>query len=1761
MSVKIIIRYFSRLIFLVCILTTAVMVSPAAAQNPAGDTSAGAGLFSPDLLRVSEDSVITGQSADYSAGGDGFPPEFRWAVPAGVGVHAFSVAIDDQDNVYTTDPINHSIWKFTPEGSRLQQWGHAGTGPGEFTAPFGVAVNSSGYIYVTDLDRVQVFGPDGSFERQWGSAGNGTGEFNSVIGIAVNSSGYVYTSESRTNRIQVFDPEGNFLTAWGTAGSGPGEFNGPMSIAVNGSGCLFVADQFNNRVQVFDPSGGFVQSWNKPDGSSGSGEGEFSFPQTITVSGSGSVYVGDAGNRRVQVFDEAGGYVQQFPASVGLGIAVNSSGYVYLTDYSYDRIQVFDPAGADVSAWGARGDGEGKFFHPWGVAVDASGYSFVTDSENHRVQVFSPAGDYAGQWGSQGSGNGQFLLPLGIAVNRSGVVYVADSANNRVQVFTPFGGYLTQWGSYGTGAGQLSDPRGIAVNSSGFVYVTETANARVQIFTGDGVSLGYWGNPGSGAGEFNGPMGIAVNSSGFVFVSENSNNRVQVFDPSGAYVMQIGSYGSGDGMLSSPIGVATDAGGRILVADSGNHRVQVFDLNGVYAGLWGSQGTNPGQFYLPAGIAADSSGNVLVAEWFNDRIQKFAFPQSNMNAPVAVFIANVTSGTAPLAVQFTDLSVPGNTPITNYSWDFGDGSGSVQPNPVHTFTDTGENIVRLTVTDSRFLSASNTSVIVVTSGDTPSELGRDWVLAKEHADFSDRQGHATVVLNDSLMLIAGMNPNGPGGSWIFNNEVWKTDDGITWTPVTMDAGFPKRAGHESVVFDGRIWVVGGRNGDTLAPLNDVWYSANGVDWTQAASAAPFDPRWDFGLTVYDGKMWVIGGSANDGTPVNDVWYSSDGINWTQATANAGFPARMEPSAVVYGGKMWVTGGFDWAQVFNDVWSSTDGVHWNLETAHADFPARRYQHAEVLDGKLWVIGGTDMTDSISDVWYSADGRNWTQATPAAAFPPRYAFTTAAFLNRLWVIGGTTGNDVWYSGAASGNLPVTITIDPGTSVNSTIASVPDGSTIILNPGTFFEHDIVVTHDITIRANTSAGGSAANTIIDAEFAGRILDDSSNHDLAIDNLSFIHGYATDGGAIYIANSDLNATRPSIITITSSSISNCSAAYDGGAILARSTHPCCMPAPNITILSTAFTSCSAVRGGAIFTNGANVSMRFSRIYGDTDNPVAIWYNTFDAPDNWWGTNDDPSGLVTGMGTMTTSPWLVLDISATPSGIMTGNTSLIQANLTRNSAGDDTSVGGIFVPDGVPVVYGFTGSSGNLLPPVGNITAGWNVTTFEPAEAGPRLFSATVDNQTVYANVTVTAPQALPVPYIWASPASGDAPLDVLFMGDSDGSALSWNWSFGDGAFADERNVSHTYQDPGNYTVNLTIEYPDGVNTTSQEDLVRVTAPEPLPAPYIWASTQDGDAPLVVQFIGSSDGTPLAWNWSFGDGFYADGQNITTHTYQTAGIYTVNLTIEYPTGVNTTSQADMITVTEQPLPAPYIWASTQAGDAPLEVQFVGYSEGTPLNWSWSFGDGEFAEGRNATHMYLTPGIYTVNLTIEYPGGMNTTSQADMITVTAPVIANFTANTTTGKVPLAVRFTDESSGAPTSWAWNFGDGTNSSLQNPEHTYTAAGNYTVALTVTGASGSNTTIRPAYIRAASATKPVAAFTANRTSGKRPLAVKFTDQSTGSPMSWAWSFGDGTTSTLQNPSHTYTRLGVYTVSLTAANDQGSSKKTRSYYIWVTPW
>ncbi len=410
------------------------------------------------------------------------------------------------------------------------------------------------------------------------------------------------------------------------------------------------------------------------------------------------------------------------------------------------------------------------------------------------------------------------------------------------------------------------------------------------------------------------------------------------------------------------------------------------------------------------------------------------------------------------------------------------------------------------------------------------------------------------------------------------------------------------------------------------------------------------------------------------------------------------------------------------------------------------------------------------------------------------------------------------------------------------------------------------------------------------------------------------------------------------------------------------------------------------------------------------------------------------------------------------------------------------------------------------------------------------------------------------------TPTSGTKPLTVNFTDQSTGSINSWLWDFGDGGSSTQANPSHSYTTAGQYTVKLTVSGPDGSDSKTRTNYINVT--EPAPVADFSATPLSGTNPLDVSFTNQSTGVVSSYSWDFGDGGSSTQAN-PGHSYTTAGQYTVKLTVSGPGGSNSKTRTNYINVSEPNQPPVADFSATPLfGGRPLNVSFTNLSTGDISTYAWSFGDGGSSTQPNPSHEYTANGSYTVSLTVSGPGGSNTKTQTNYISVTDPEpapVADFSGTPVSGLAPLTVKFSDLSSGNITSWSWDFGDGGSSAQGSPSHTYTTAGDYTVKLTVTGPGGSNSKTRNNYIHVVdSIAPPVADFSASPLSGINPLIVGFNDLSSGNISSWLWNFGDGGTSTESRPVHKYETAGDYTVKLTVTGPGGSDSKTRTNYIHV---
>ena len=561
-----------------------------------------------------------------------------------------------------------------------------------------------------------------------------------------------------------------------------------------------------------------------------------------------------------------------------------------------------------------------------------------------------------------------------------------------------------------------------------------------------------------------------------------------------------------------------------------------------------------------------------------------------------------------------------------------------------------------------------------------------------------------------------------------------------------------------------------------------------------------------------------------------------------------------------------------------------------------------------------------------------------------------------------------------------------------------------------------------------------------------------------------------------------------------------------------------------------------------------------------------------------------------------TEPAPTADFSATP----TSGFGALTVDFTNNS---------IYSPDmlklaksDVEVTFAWDFGDGNSSSDVnpqhiyGIVSA---PTTYTVTLIATTPFGVSTATKESYISVTEPAPTA----DFSATPTSGFGALTVDFTNaSSDGinkskiSIIDFAWNFGDGGSSSEMNPQHIYgvvSAPTTYTVTLIATTPFGVSTATKENYISVS--EPAPVASFSGTPLSGFGPLTTDFTDSSEGSPTAWAWSFGDGGSSSDQN-PQHVYGTVSAptsYTVRLIVTSPFGESTSEQVNYVSVTE-PAPTAEFSGTPTSGFGALTVNFTNASLGvtdvdksrtapppppTTPTWVWSFGDGGSSNSLNPQHIYgvvSAPTTYTVRLIVTTPFGVSTATKENYISVSEPApVASFSGTPLSGFGPLTTDFTDSSEGSPTAWAWSFGDGGSSSDQNPQHVYGTVAvptSYTVQLIVTSPFGESTSVQENYVSISQA-GPVAEFSGTPTSGYGELTVDFTNESIYGPdkkklvdvapsVTWAWEFGDGGTSTDMDPQHIYGVVSApttYTVTLIATTPFGISTVTKENYISVT--
>ncbi len=372
----------------------------------------------------------------------------------------------------------------------------------------------------------------------------------------------------------------------------------------------------------------------------------------------------------------------------------------------------------------------------------------------------------------------------------------------------------------------------------------------------------------------------------------------------------------------------------------------------------------------------------------------------------------------------------------------------------------------------------------------------------------------------------------------------------------------------------------------------------------------------------------------------------------------------------------------------------------------------------------------------------------------------------------------------------------------------------------------------------------------------------------------------------------------------------------------------------------------------------------------------------------------------------------------------------------------------------------------------------------------------------------------------------------VAYLNNNSSNYTSWLWKFGDGSNSSNVVATKSYSTPGYYDITL-IAYE---NICSDTMVIPHAIYVSRPAANFTYSQSTVCLPVTATFQDLSVDA-AKWYWDFGDGATDTVQN-PVHVFTTKPVNPITLIIKDVNGCQKDSTKNNIELTNAE------FGFTSSGNCnPVTVTFADSSL-NPISWLWNFGDGTSSTDPNPTHTYSTNGSYDVELTVEAAEGCFSTVHMDSLIVVGQTTANFTADTTNGCLPLLVEFTDLSSNV-IGWEWDFGDGSTSSNQNPNHVYTSPGKYTIRLITENIFGcTDTIIKSEMINVRGA---VPNFSVSSTNGCAPAIITFTNLTSGA-INYYWSFGDGSTDSTANATHSYTNQGNFTASLYAFDSTGCS-------------
>jgi len=914
---------------------------------------------------------------------------------------------------------------------------------------------------------------------------------------------------------------------------------------------------------------------------------------------------------------------------------------------------------------------------------------------------------------------------------------------------------------------------------------------------------------------------------------------------------------------------------------------------------------------------------------------------------------------------------------------------------------------------------------------------------------------------------------------------------------------------------------------TNHPTGWTWFFGDenwSEPWTRVNASAGWSARRDHSSVVLPDGIIIISGGWDGVTMKNDVWRSADnGATWILVNASAAWSARREHSSVALpDGSIILTGGCDSGGMKNDTWRSTDnGATWSLMTANAKW-SKRSDHSSVVlpDGSIILMGGwLDPGRYTNDTWRSVDnGATWSLMNASSGWTARYHPSSVVLPDRsISLLGGEdTGglkNDTWRS-TDNGATWTQLTASAGWSARREHSSVVmlDSSIMLLGgeDRSGYKNDTwrSIDNGATWSQQTASAGWSIrgwHTSVAVPDGSIILaggwNGSSNKN---DVWRFVPDESSEQNPVHIY------TVPGTYTVSLQAYNadGYSSTTKAGYITVTQ-----FPTPKPHMLN-----------GTIYYSGRENASIYVYLFNQTPAPGVIPFKTKNL--TYFGT-PIKYGFTAGNGTFWVMSYMDINGNHTP-----------DANEPWGFAINRTSQQG---PDPIQVT--------------GNVT-GLDITLFEQPQAGLML---TKDYEVSTKNNTIlSGNQDSRLRYqISLNPTRSSLVLGNLTftLGAQNISGVDyepfavWNTSTAIWTFPPEFTVREN-DGQGVTAVTSThkiIPLNMSLNRWANKTRFSENGTQLLTATITFTSTDFLDAACIVDI----PHTTLVHARFLPGSFVTDAPVEMADVYDQWIMFVFNRTevrtdVPYTLSVITQVEPNGTSVEFMPRISASQWFNFN---------------GTSGNLSPVGVIPQILLPEPVTTASVAVNVSTFwNFYVERDNSVATLDRIIQPVSLAPV-ANFSGRPTSGSAPLTVRFTDSSTNGPTSWNWNFGDGStiNATIQHPVHTFVNAGTYTVSLNATNAGGSNTTTRTNYITVI-VQAPVSNFTANVTIGLSPRTILFTDLSTGAPTQWNWSFGDNETSTVQHPVHTYRLVGNHTVMLTTSNAGGTNVSVKNRYITIYP-